>query len=183
MVLPLLIVLLLGMIDAGRFIWESNRVEKATQMGARMAVVTKPVSVGLMEHDYVGQGGLTQGDVIPVSALGTVVCGRTSCSCSGSACPDNKNQADAAAFDRIFARMKMMKPDISADEVTVSYHGAGLGYAGDPYGMDISPLVTVELSDVEFRPMTLLFIGGAEFDLPAFRTTLTAEDSDGSQSN
>jgi Flp pilus assembly protein TadG len=183
LVVPLLILFVLGLIDAGRFIWETNRVEKATQMGARMAVVTQPVSTGLANQDYLGVGGLTQGDVIPASALGTVTCGRTSCSCNGSACPNNANVADSDAFDRIFARMRMMKPDISADEVTVSYRGAGLGYAGDPHGMDISPLVTVELSDVEFRPVTLLFAGGLEFDLPAFRTTLTAEDSAGNQSN
>ncbi len=181
MVLPLLILFILGMIDAARLMWETNRVEKATQMGARMAVVTQPVSTGLATHDYLG-GGLTQGDIIPRSALGVITCGRNSCTCTGS-CPNNATVSDATAFDLIFARMQLMKPDISADEVTVSYRGSGLGYAGDPHGMDISPLVTVELSDVEFRPITLLFAGGLEFDLPAFRTTLTAEDSSGSQSN
>ena len=181
LVLPLLILLLLGMLDAARFMWEINRVEKATQMGARMAVVTKPVSTGLETHDYLG-GGLTQGDIIPRSALGVITCGRNSCTCTGS-CPSNSTVANADAFDLIFARMQLMKPDISADEVTVSYRGSGLGYAGDPHGMDISPLITVELSDVEFRPVTLLFAGGLEFDLPTFRTTLTAEDSSGSQSN
>lgn len=183
LVLPLLLLFILGMIDAARFMWETNRVEKATQMGARMAVVTQPVSTGLANQDYLGVGGLTQGDIIPVTALSTVTCSRTSCSCTGAACPDDDTTADSDAFDQIFARMQMMKPDISPDEVTISYRGSGLGYAGDPHGMDISPLVTVELSDVEFRPITLLFAGGLEFDLPAFRTTLTAEDSSGSQSN
>jgi len=181
LVVPLLVLFILGMIDAARFIWETNRIEKATQMGARMAVVTQPVSTGLATQNYLGVGGLTQGDIIPASALGVVSCGRNSCACTGN-CPTNAAVANATAFDQIFARMQLMKPDISADEVTVSYRGSGLGYAGDPHGMDISPLVTVELSDVEFRPITLMF-GGLEIDLPAFRTTLTAEDSSGSQSN
>jgi hypothetical protein len=182
LVLPLLVLFILGMIDAARFMWETNRVEKATQMGARMAVVTQPVSTGLATQDYLGVGGLTQGDIIPRSALGVVSCGRSSCTCTPT-CPNNAAVANATAFDQIFARMQLMKPDISPDEVTVSYRGSGLGYAGDPHGMDISPLVTVELAGVKFRPITLMFAGGLEIDLPAFRTTLTAEDSSGSQSN
>ena len=41
--LPLLILFLFGIIDAGRFLWEINRAEKATQVGARLAVVTDVV--------------------------------------------------------------------------------------------------------------------------------------------
>ena len=40
LVLPLLLLFLFGIIDAGRFMWEYNRAEKATQVGARVAVVT-----------------------------------------------------------------------------------------------------------------------------------------------
>jgi len=40
MVLPLLLIFLFGMIDTGRFLWEFNEAEKATQVGARMAIVT-----------------------------------------------------------------------------------------------------------------------------------------------
>ncbi|WP_246444371.1 TadE family protein [Sphingomonas sediminicola] len=43
MVLPLLILFLFGIIDVGRYMWTLNQVEKATQMGARMAVVTNMV--------------------------------------------------------------------------------------------------------------------------------------------
>ena len=57
----------------------------------------------------------------------------------------------------------------------------GLGFAGDPNGMEIAPLVTVELIGVQFRPLVLF--NSVAFNLPAFRTTLTAEDSSGSQSN
>ena len=43
LVLPLLLLLLFGIIDAGRLAWEFNRAEKATQVGARVAVVTDPI--------------------------------------------------------------------------------------------------------------------------------------------
>jgi hypothetical protein len=185
MVLPLLILFLFGIIDGGRFLWETNRAEKATQVGARVAVVTDVLSTGLGAQNYVGVGGLTQGDVIPASALGQMTCRSTGCCVDAGDCtgtypavgtfdPNNN-------FSRIVQRMQFMKPDIDPADVTVSYRGSGLGFAGDPNGMDIAPLVTVELDNVMFRPLVLF--GAAEFELPAFRTTLTAEDSDGSQSN
>ena len=54
--------------------------------------------------------------------------------------------AGRAAFDTIVTRMGYMKPDIAASNVRVSYRGSGLGFAGDPNGMEIAPLVTVELT-------------------------------------
>lgn len=180
MVLPLLILFLFGIIDAGRYLWEVNQAEKATQVGARVAIVTNVISTGLGTQSYVGVGGLTQGDLIPASALGTITCTRTACTCTGT-CPANYATTDATAFDTIVTRMEYMKPDITANNVRVSYRGSGLGFAGDPNGMEIAPLVTVELTNVQFRPITLF--NAVAFNLPAFRTTLTAEDSSGSKSN
>lgn len=182
LVLPLLLLFILGMLDAGRYLWEINKLEKATQMGARLAVVTTPVSTGLSGMDYVNSGGLTQGDIIPASALSPVICSRTACTCTPN-CPTNYQVTDPAAFDRIVARIRAMKPDITASNVQVIYRGSGLGYAGDPAGMDVSPLVSVELSNVQFLPVTGMFFGGVQFKLPMFRTTLTAEDSVGKESN
>jgi hypothetical protein len=180
MVLPLLILFLFGIIDGGRYLWEVNKAEKATQAGARVAIVTDVVSTGLGTQDYVGVGGLTQGDLIPASALGELTCTRTACTCSGS-CPTGFAAADSASFDRIVTRMNYMKPDIAASNVKITYRGSGLGFAGDPNGMEIAPLVTVELNGVQFRPLVLF--NAVAFNLPAFRTTLTAEDSSGSVSN
>jgi len=182
MVLPLLILLLFGIIDGGRFLWENNKAEKATQVGARVAVVTDVLDDGLADFTYVGEvvGGatLTQGDLIPASGLDQVTCNNSGCTC-GTRPPCGTFQT--AAFDLIVQRMRFMKPDIDANDVTVTYRGSGLGFAGDPNGMDVAPLVTVELTGVQFSPLVLF--GAASFPLPAFRTTLTAEDSDGSQSN
>ena len=180
LVLPLLLILLLGIIDAGRYLWEINRAEKATQAGARMAVVTDVISTGLRTQRYVGVGGLTQGDVIPASALSPLVCSRAACTCSGN-CPTGYATANSSSFDRFVTRLRAMKPDIAANNVTISYRGSGLGFAGDPNGMEIAPLVTVELSNVDFNPLVLF--GLVNFNLPAFRTTLTSEDSVGTVSN
>ncbi|HMI74678.1 MAG TPA: TadE/TadG family type IV pilus assembly protein [Steroidobacteraceae bacterium] len=178
MVLPLLILLLLGVLDAGRFIWEYNRAEKATAAGARVAIVTDVVAGGLSSTNYVGTvvGGvtLTQGDLIPAAALPTVTCTRTTCTPA-------TGTVDSAAFDRIVERMQFMKPDIAATNVEVQYSGSGLGYAGNPNGMDINPLVTVKLTGLQYSP--LILFGFIPFNMPDFRTTLTAEDSAGTESN
>jgi len=47
--------------------------------------------------------------------------------------------------------------------------------------MEIAPLVTVEINNVQFRPIALF--NAVAFNLPPFRTTLTSEDSNGNQSN
>jgi len=190
MVLPLLIVLLLGIIDAGRFIWEYNRAEKATQAGARVAVVTQIIPQGVADFKYVGQtvGGVAylQGDPLAASALGEITCQRTSgslgCTCDSANgyCP-SLGTTNTAGFNAIVGRMQAMYPRVTADRVVVEYRGSGVGYAGDPGGMDISPLVTVKLRNMPFNPLFLF--GLVSFNLPEFDTSLTAEDSSGSYSN
>ena len=55
LVLPLAMLFMLGTIDAGRYLYEVNQLEKATQMGARFAVVTNPVAQELTAESYVGR--------------------------------------------------------------------------------------------------------------------------------
>ena len=188
LVLPLLILFLFGIIDGGRYLWEVNKAEKATQAGARVAIVTDILAGGMATQTYVGQtiGGvtLTQGDPIPQSALGQLSCKSTGCCVTGTTCTTPYPAVgtfNSDNFNRIFERMQNMKPDIAATNVVVTYRGSGLGYAGDPNGMEIAPLVTVELSGLKFKPLVLFSM--VDIDLPTFRTTLTAEDSSGVESN
>ena len=62
LVLPLLLVLLFGVIDAGRFMWEYNRAEKATQMGVRYAVVTDTRVQWFHAYSPTPQEGWMRGD-------------------------------------------------------------------------------------------------------------------------
>jgi Flp pilus assembly protein TadG len=184
--LPLLLIFIFGMIDAGRFMWTMNMVQKASLAGARYAVVTNPVLPALTTTDFVGSGGLSQGDRIPASALPTITCDQTSCTgCSGAI---TDCTIDATAFANIVSRMAFYYPGISAANVIVQYRGSGLGFAGDPsndvnwsHHSQISPLVTVQVRDLSFDPITTLLL--AHIDLPSFSTTLTAEDLSGTQSN
>jgi len=190
LVIPLLLLFIFGIIDVGRFMWEVNQAEKATQVGARMAIVTNPVSSGLVEADF-ASSTLPAGSLIPADALGNLVCSSTACACAD--CPISIGAGvNSAAFTALVTRMAQIKPGITAANVEVTYRGSGFGYAGaaasgtgggsaPPETMEISPLVTVSLKDVEFTPITSLLL--ASIDLPAFSTTLTAEDSAGTYSN
>jgi len=190
LVVPLLLLFIFGIIDVGRFMWEINQAEKATQVGARMAIVTNPVSTGLVDADF-ASATLPVGSLIPASALGNLVCSSTACTCAN--CPTSIGSGvNSAAFAAIVTRMAQIKPGITAANVEVTYRGSGFGYAGaassgpgggsaPPETMEISPLVTVSLKDVEFTPITSLLL--ASIDLPSFTTTLTAEDSAGTFSN
>ena len=180
LVLPLVLLFLFGIIDVGMYAWKFNKDEKATQMGTRMAVVTDPVAKGLTTQSYLG-GGLTQGDTIPASALGLVTCTSGSCACTTAPCLTDMS-IDSTAFSNIVSRMQDFDPEIQATNVVVEYRGSGLGYAGDPQGMQIAPLTTIRLQNMSYKPLTL-FLFGASVPLPSFSYTLTMEDGSGTFSN
>ena len=174
MVLPLLLILLFGVIDGGRFLWEFNRAEKATQVGARVAIVTNVLAEEIGTQDYVGVNGLTQGDRIPASDFTPVTCTSGGCGTGYTFDSDTFNNV-------LLPRMQAMDPRITADNVEVEYTGSGLGFAGDPNGSDAAPMVTVKLKGLTFTPITSLLF--ATFSMPDFASTMSSEDLSGSQSN
>jgi hypothetical protein len=194
MVVPLLVLLLLGIIDVGRFAWELNRSEKATQMGARLAAVTDPVSSGLIAANF-ASASVRPGELIPAEAMPDVICSNATCTCaesaSGVACPvDGDSTVAETAFDNIVERMQAIKPDITEAQVRVTYSGSGFGFAGSPptkggggaaETMEVSPLITVSIEGAQFTPITSLLL--ASINLPTASTTVVAEDLSGSYSN
>lgn len=190
MVLPLALLLLFGLFDVGNYAWTLNQAEKAVQMGARYAVSTALVPAGLNSFETIGLscpgGVLKPGDRICREALGAVRCtgsdGAAACTCARGPCPD-LGAANAEAFARIVTRMHVFMPLLRAGNVSVTYSGSGIGYAGDP-GLDdrgdplsdIAPLVTVEVGGISLRTMSLF---GGSVALPPVRATLTLEDGDG----
>jgi Flp pilus assembly protein TadG len=187
LVLPLLMILLFGIIDGGRWLWTYNEAEKATQEGARVAVVTQIIPGGIAAQSFVGVTvdgtALTQGDVVPADALPTVTCskpnGTLSCTCP-SCSGITLTPINAAGWNVIAARIKAMLPTATDANIVVEYRGSGLGFAGDPNGSDIAPLVTVKLINMTFTPITSFLF--ATLAMPSFSTTLTAEDLTGNVS-
>ena len=189
LVLPVTLLLVFGMIDVGRFMYVVNRAEKATQVGVRMAVVTNPLSPDLIDADY-ASGTLPAGELIPADELGTFTCTSTGCTCTTAPCPAGGGAVDAAAHGLIATRMNEILNGIGPANVQVSYSGSGFSFAGNPAGgggggppeaMEISPLVTVSLVDLEFWPITFVLM--QQIDMPAFSSTLPAEDASGAVSH
>lgn len=192
LVLPILIIFLLGIIDIGRVMWVTNMAEKATQMGARYAIVTDILPPKVIAEDYVGKSFCgssgtsvcTAGDLITgTGALGPMTCTSSGCSCPpGATCPASPAMA-AGSFAKLGLWMRNSYPDASDDKIQVIFQGSGLGFAGDPNpnGPDVIPLVTVKLSPIPFAPVSLFKF--VSFNLPSFATTLTDESAVGNQSN
>ena len=180
LVLPLLLLFLFGIIDAGRFMWEYNQAEKATQMGVRYAVATDPVLAGLDTYSFAVDGGIVAGQPIPTASFSEAECTSATCSCTGAACSSLGHDPDA--FANIRRRMTAMYSPIGDENVIIEYRNVGLGYAGDPNGPDVAPLVTVRLTDLNFQPLTTM-IFGTDMEMPDFRAALTLEDGSGSVAN
>ena len=171
-VAPLFFALFLAIIDLSvGFFWFKS-AEKATQLGARWAVVRTSAAMGLpttngrSEPDGVFGGPCRTGNC---TAYDTV-----ECTAGGAGC-------DAAVFNDVFDRMDRLFGALEPGHVTIRYEDIGLGFAGGP----VVPAVTVELTGV---PYPLGFLGAvfallngdgdALTTLPTIRATLTGEDLD-----
>jgi Flp pilus assembly protein TadG len=182
-VLPLLLLFLFGILDVGRYMWSINELEKATQVGARMAVVTDMVPSDLASTNF--GATLGQGAKITSADFGQMHCdkfsGTLQCVCDSN-CADIGTTADANAFGLVVARMQKIAPVLADTNVRITYTNSGLGYAGDPNGPDVAPIVTVSTNDVGFAPLIFQFFG-ASLTLPSESASLTLEDASGTTSN
>ena len=194
LLLPVALLILLGIVDVGRYAWELNQVEKAVQAGSRYAVATRLVAQGLNSWDSYQCNGapLEKGDRICRDALGTCSSagGAASCVCTTAPCPSDL-AASNEAFTAIVSRMRVFAPRLRAEDVTVRYSGSGIGYAGDPAVddddlplSDIAPVVSVAAVPRGFRFFSLL---GAEINrrdlFPTVSASLTLEDGAGTRAN
>lgn len=184
LVLPLLLIFLIGILDVGRLMWTWNKAEKATQVGVRYAAVTDVASGQLFSFRFTVNAGVGQGNVVPNGVFDYLLCTEDNdCSnCSGTACDDIEPSLDSSAFNALVGRMQTMFPQIESNNVEVEYRNVGLGFAGDPNGSDVAPLITVRLKDMSFTPILLQLFGGT-ISLPSFSAALTMEDGQGSVSN
>ena len=191
LVLPIFLLFLVGLIDVGRYAWAVNQAEKATQIGARWAVVTDMVPSGLSTYSFAVLGGVPQGTPVTTADFDKLTCqstsGTVSCNCpTGSPCnfPTAVDAGGTLAFARIVARMQMIYPPVTADRVSIDYVNSGLGYSGDPNGPDVAPLVTVRLGKPG-NPMSfpMFFMLGRRVPLPSFSYALTLEDAQGTIAN
>lgn len=185
LVLPAFLILFLGSIDVGRYMWNVGQAEKATQMGTRYAVVTDMVPSDLYDYSFAISGGVAQGTVVPQSDFPGVTCtssnGVASCTCAASGSCAFGMTADQNAFNRVVGRMNTFYGPVGPDNVVIDYSWSGLGYSGDPNGADVDPIVTIRLVNLPFRPLITGTMGN--LGLPGTSHSLTMEDGAGVRGN
>ncbi|MEZ5687559.1 MAG: pilus assembly protein [Caenibius sp.] len=188
MVLPLALIFLLGIIDAGRYLYTINQGQKAVQVGARYAAVTDIMPASLINYSFVVSGGITQGDKVTTADFTAYECtgsgSAVACTCeTGGTCNFSMttDATDNTNFNAMFDRMQLMMPSLTEDEVRVRYENSLLGYAGDPNGPDIAPFITVSVENATFTPISLVLFG-VSVPLPMLSHTLTMEDGRGTNS-
>lgn len=186
LVLPIALLFFFGIIDVGRYMWEVNRAEKATQIGARVAVVTQLIPTNLATTNFV-TGAVLQGDPVPLSSFSGTRCTAGACStlptgrCTNGTSGSNWGY-DSAAFNDLVTRMRQIAPAVSATNVVIEYLNVGLGYAGDPNGPDVAPLISIRVCGLRFVPITTQ-VFGVSTALPDFSYSLTMEDGLGARYN
>lgn len=182
LVLPAFLMLLFAIFDAGGYAWSFNKAEKATQIGARWAAVTDMVPSGVANYSFAASGGITQGITVPTTSFNKVSCTSTSTTGTTVTCTFDPNSlpsgTNAATFRAIVDQMRRVKQDLGYTNVQVVYQNSGLGFAGDPNGPDVAPVITVRLINMRYRPFTFMIFGGS-VPLPSASYSMTMEDGQG----
>ncbi len=171
-VAPVFLIMFFLVIEVGSAFFWWKTAEKATQLGARIAIVRDGAVTGLPTRNPKRDG-----------AVFGIACAAVSNPCdfdnqSTWICAGGDGACNTVAFQTIMSEMRrIFGQAISDDNLTITYNYVNLGYAGGPF----IPSVTVTLSGVRFG----LFMGflsslaGAEDSilvLPDISATLTGED-------
>ncbi|PVE25657.1 hypothetical protein DC522_04900 [Microvirga sp. KLBC 81] len=141
-VLPLVLLLTVGAIEIGLFLFQANAATKAAQLGARWAVVNQPVSTTL-RTDLASIGWWvpdTIGESCEIVAGGCKPAPGTSYIC--------KSGTVGCDFSQIIPQMQRAFPTLQASEVTVTYQTFdsseyALGFVGRPGGPPVRVTVTI----------------------------------------
>jgi Flp pilus assembly protein TadG len=181
----LLFIVSFGIIDFGLGYWQWISAEKATQIGARKAVVSNIVAGGLTSWP-INNGTSADGTLCltgttiladcsfsPITCTSTANGATPSCTCPGT-CPSSTPVA--GDFDAIVTEMQKMDPYIANNNVKITYSPNGLGFVGRPNGLPVT--VTVTLTGMTFKFLVIDVLVGApgQFKMPPFNATLIGED-------
>ena len=174
---PVFVVGLLTIFDVGLYLWRWNQAVEAARVGARLAVVSDPVSSDLSTMTGL-ETGVSAGE--PVGAYERV--------CTAGACTNGAYSA--TAMDRIFygpggqtcettatasAGMCDVLGTLQTTNVTVSYRASGVDAAGVVGA--VKPLVSVRVSGADPNLFFIdHFVPGRFATLPDAEVTVLAED-------
>jgi len=182
-----LILLTLGIIDFSRAVFDWNAVEKATQVGAREAVIRDPVAIPIKTYFECNPPGDPNevglrcadpaGGIRTECDFGTVVCTSTGCTHNGTALAATK--LDQTVFSAIVAAMQGALPRLQPDNVTLTYKPSELGFIGKPDGPVTELTAAVNGVPFDFLGLSLFVmpIYDNPWTVPTLSVTLTGEDT------
>ena len=178
LIVPVFLMFFLGIIDISLWMWTHNRAEKATQAAVRHAAVIDYVPQGLVTTNFAAAYNIPSGDNVPAGTIEPILCGGS----QGASC--TSFGWDGAAYAAILARARQQFPELTAANLSLRYEHVGLGYAGNPNGSDISPVVTVAIVDTDpanrlFQPIFLGLFMPAGFSLDGIASSMAMEDGEG----
>ncbi len=169
--------LIFGMVDFSRAMWEWNAAAKATHWGVRYAVVNDMVTIQMSEWSGTVDGGLGAGSAVSVASLNGLADTFTCTSTTGcNLQTDTTTDFDSDTFNDIVARMRAIYDKIQPENVIIEYRHIGLGFAGNPIGPDLHPAVTITLVGMQFDFVTPGLAGIFNIAMPDFAATMTGED-------
>lgn len=149
---------------------------KATQAGVRHAVVSDFAALNLQTLN--GTDFAPIGTPVPADKVtpNPTICTVTGC----GAAVGVAGNIDSDAFQGIVIEMQKYYDRITDANVIVEYNHIGLGFAGNPAGPDIDPIITVRLRDMEFLFITPGLAGLTDtLSIPPFVSSLVSEDGRG----
>lgn len=178
MIAPVFVMLFLSVIDISLWMWTHNRAEKATQAAVRHAAVINYVPAGLATTNFASTYNIPSGDNVPVGTIPPIDCGGI----NGASC--TSFGWDGTAYNAILAVAQQQFPELTAANLRLRYEHVGLGYAGDPNGADVSPVVTVAIVDTDpdnrlFQPIFLGLLMPDGFSMDDIASSMTMEDGAG----
>lgn len=187
-VFPLLMLTAFCTVDFALVMFDWAQANKATQRGARVAIVSAPVAGGLddLSELWVEDLGLW---CVDADGIDTGNCPAVQTVCNTSAAPnscvDDFYPFITAAFTTIFDEMQRVFPRLEPQNVQISYRTMGLGFVGRPGGLPME--VTIEIRCMTHQVFFLAALAQWAFEprdgcpndsgvpIPAFATTLTTE--------
>lgn len=180
MVALLFIGLMLGTIDMARLMWELNSAKAATRAAVRLAAVSEPAAATFVDYDATTALSLNPGDPVPAAGAG----GPDTITCTSGGC--SEGDLNNTTFNSLVTVMQAYYGRVEPENVVVRYEPVGLGFAGNPYGPDVEPLVTVRLCNaadsalgctpIAFSPGILQAFGFDPFNMPVVASSLSGED-------
>ena len=194
-VFPIFILLILGTIDISYMLSDWALANKATNVGARFAVVSDPVAPNITSSTNYTSSQLQNIGQLCFDSSGTATgnCYSTGLvSCTSTSCAPNTYGFTRANFTAILTAMQRIycplvpsaqlatQCRLKAANVTISYQTNGIGFVGEsPLSMNVTVSITGLTHQFYFIGPIMNLFGGLfsnSATIPTFATTLTSED-------